>query len=229
MNAAPNELAPGWGLPPLMAREPSEAVRELASPPRVKVAPPPGDEDITRGILAGDPEASVALYDRCHEAVERSVLRVLRSKDADFEDLVQVSFEKILRSIHRGQYQGHFSLPRWAASIATHATIDVLRMRVQERKRVDEHQHADGVVQLFGGSFEKRVEARSEVEQVRRVLLKMPKKQVEAFLLHEVYGHELDQVAAVLGVSEAAAQSRALRGKKELMRRLSIAFSEGAK
>lgn len=229
MNAVPNELAPGWGPPLYMTREPSEIGREFASVPRVQVAPPPGDKDITRGILAGDPEASVALYERCHEAVERSVLRVLRSKDSDFEDLVQVSFEKILRSIHRGQYQGHFCLARWAASIATHATIDVLRMRVQERRRTDESQHAEGVVPLFGGSFEKRVEARSEVEQVRRVLLKMPKKQVDAFLLHEVYGHELDQVAAVLGVSEAAAQSRALRGKKELMRRLSAASREGAK
>jgi RNA polymerase sigma-70 factor (ECF subfamily) len=204
-----------------MTREPSEVLGEVVPLPRVHLAPPPSDEEITRGILAGHPEASVALYDRCHQAVERSVLRVLRSRDAEFEDLVQVSFEKILRSIHKRQYQGHFSLARWAASIATHATIDVLRARQKERKRVDEGVHADSVVSLFGGSFEKRVEARSEVEQVRRVLLKMPKKQVEAFLLHEVYGHELDQVAAVLGVSPAAAQSRALRGKKELLRRLS--------
>lgn len=203
-----------------MARDPSEIEGELSSSPPVKVAPPPGDDDITRGILAGDPEASVALYDRCHEAVERSVLRVLRTKDAEFEDLVQVSFEKILRSIHRKQYQGHFSLARWAASVATHAAIDVLRSRLRQSKRVDENKHTDGVVPLFGGSLEKRVEARSEVEQVRRVLSKMPEKQVRAFLLHEVYGHELDQVAAVLGVSLAAAQSRALRGKKELMRRM---------
>lgn len=204
-----------------MSREPSEAVGEVIPLPRVKVAPPPSDADITAGILSGHPEASVALYDRCHEAVERSVLRVLRTKDAEFEDLVQVSFEKILRSIHRGQYQGHFSLARWASSIATHAAIDVLRARLHERKRVDDGQQLDSVVPLFGGSFEKRVEARSEVEQVRRVLSKMPKKQVEAFLLHEVYGHELDQVAAVLGISPAAAQSRALRGKRELMRRMS--------
>jgi RNA polymerase sigma factor (sigma-70 family) len=210
-----------------MSRDPSEAVGEVITLPHVKVAPPPSDADITRGILAGHPDASVALYDRCHQAVERSVLRVLRTKDAEFEDLVQVSFEKILRSIHREQYQGHFSLARWASSIATHAAIDVLRTRLQERKRVDEGQHLDSVVPLFGGSFEKRVEARSEVEQVRRVLLKMPKKQVEAFLLHEVYGHELDQVAAVLGVSPAAAQSRALRGKKELMRRMSAAAEGG--
>lgn len=229
MNAFAYEKAPIWGSRPIMIRDLSEAPGELASSVRMQVAPPPGDEDITRGILSGDPEASVALYDRCHEAVERSVLRVLRSRDAEFEDLVQISFEKILRSIHREQYRGHFSLARWASSIATHAAIDVLRSRFQERKRVDDRQQTDAVVSLFGGSFEKRVEARSEVEQLRRVLLKMPKKQVEAFLLHEVYGHELEQVAAVLGVSPAAAQSRALRGKKELMRRLSLPLDGGAR
>lgn len=217
------DSVPNQGPGTTMTRDPSEVLGEVVPIPRVQVAPPPSDTDITRGILAGHPDASVALYERCHQAVERSVLRVLRTKDAEFEDLVQVSFEKILRSIHKGQYQGHFSLARWASSIATHAAIDVLRMRLQERKRVDDGQHMDGIVPLFGGSFEKRVEARSEVEQIRRVLLKMPKKQVEAFLLHEVYGHELDQVAAVLGVSPAAAQSRALRGRKELMRRMSAA------
>ncbi len=222
MNAPFSELAPVFGgLRPNMAQDPSELEGELVSATRVQVAPVPGDRQITRGILAGDPEAATALYDRCHEAVERSVLRVLRTKDAEFDDLVQVAFEKILRSIHKGQYKGDFSLPKWASSIATHAAIDVLRARLTERKRTDDSQHADGVVPLFGGSFERRVEARSEVEQLRRVLAKMPKKQVEAFLLHEVYGHDLDQVAAVLGISVAAAQSRALRGKKELMRRIS--------
>lgn len=229
MNALFNDMGLYFGPVSIMTRDPSEVEGEVASAARVQVAPPPDDRDITRGILAGDPQASVALYDRCHEAVERSVLRVLRSKDAEFEDLVQVSFEKILKSIHRRQYKGHFSLAKWAASIATHAAIDVLRMRLKERKRTDDSKDTDGVVSLFGGSLEKRVEARSEVEQVRRVLEKMPKKQVEAFLLHEVYGHDLDQVAAVLGVSAAAAQSRSLRGKKELLRRLSAPQAGGTR
>lgn len=192
----------------------------LRSSPRAQPAPVLEDAHIVSGVLAGDVRASVALYERCHEAVERSILRVLRSRDADFDDLVQASFEKVLASIHRRQFRGQFSLARWAASIATHATIDVLRARVRARRRLESTDRSDNVVPLFGGSLERRMEARSEVERVKQVLAKMPKKQVEALLLHDVYGHELDQVALLLNVSVAAAQSRALRGKRELMRRL---------
>lgn len=198
----------------------------LRSSPRSQAPAILEDAHIVAGVLAGDARASVALYDRCHEAVERSVLRVLRRRDAEFDDLVQASFEKVLASIHRKQFRGQFSLARWASSIATHATIDVLRARVRDRRRLESTDRTDNVIPLFGGNVERRMEARSEVERVKQVLAKMPKKQVEALLLHDVYGHDLEQVALVLNVSVAAAQSRALRGKRELMRRLGLAERE---
>ncbi len=187
------------------------------------------DVQIVQGLIQARPEAALALYDRCHQVVERSVLRVLRSKDSDFDDLVQLAFERVLRSIHQGQYKGTFSLARWASSIATHAAIDVLRARLRERKWTDKEMNTGNVVPLFALNLEYQIEARSEVARIHRVLDKMPAKQVEAFMLHDVYGHDLEEVAAVLGVSVAAAQSRTLRGRRELYRRLGIACEGEAK
>jgi DNA-directed RNA polymerase specialized sigma24 family protein len=40
-----------------------------------------------------------------------------------------------------------------------------------------------------------------------------------AVILYDVLGHTLAEMAEVLGISEAAAQSRLSRGRKELLRR----------
>ena len=67
--------------------------------------------------------------------------------------------------------------------------------------------------------LEHRLEARSEVERVQRILARMKPEQTRTLVLHDVLGHELSEIAVLTGVSVAAAQSRLVRGRKELLRR----------
>ena len=48
----------------------------------------------------------------------------------------------------------------------------------------------------------------------------MNPQRAEALVLHDVLGHDLAEVSALLGVSIAAAQSRLVRGRSELKQRL---------
>ncbi len=71
------------------------------------------------------------------------------------------------------------------------------------------------------------MEARADVERLRGVLARMPASRVETLILHDVLGHSLDEIAKLTQVSAAAAQSRLVRGRKDLERRLNVARTSG--
>jgi DNA-directed RNA polymerase specialized sigma24 family protein len=48
----------------------------------------------------------------------------------------------------------------------------------------------------------------------------MSPKKAMVLVLHDVLGHDLTEVSVMLGVSVSAAQSRLVRGRRELLRRL---------
>ncbi len=51
----------------------------------------------------------------------------------------------------------------------------------------------------------------------------------EVVYLHDAFGHQLPEIASALGISVAAAQSRLVRGRKEIVRHLrSTDVAEGA-
>ena len=55
----------------------------------------------------------------------------------------------------------------------------------------------------------------------------MNQARAEVLVLHEVNGLELAEIAHVLGISQAAAQSRLSRGRRELLQRLELPNPEG--
>jgi len=65
-------------------------------------------------------------------------------------------------------------------------------------------------------SSSRRVVARDLVEHVRRKLDAIEPTKTFAFLLHDVLGFDLREIAEVTGVSVAAAQKRLVRGRRDV-------------
>jgi RNA polymerase sigma-70 factor, ECF subfamily len=188
---------------------------------RPPARPLPSDPEIVAGLTRGEPWAAEQLYDRVHPYVERTLRRVLRYSRSEYEDLMQASFERIVRVLSERSLGGACDLPTWSSAVAAHVALDALRRRVRERKLF----RNEPVMESLRGpdpSAERHAEARFEVARVQQVFGRMKTKYAETVLLHDVLGHDLREIAQLTGVSVAAAQSRLVRGRKDLLRRARV-------
>jgi RNA polymerase sigma-70 factor (ECF subfamily) len=189
--------------------------------PRAEVQQQHSDQQVIEGLAAGQSWAAGIFYDRVSVVVERTLRRILQSSDADYEDLEQITLERVVQSLVERRFSGACSLTTWASAIAGHVGVDALRSRVRERRLFrDDHEPAAQLTNGFDASnLERRLEARSDITQVQQILATMKAEHAETLVLHDALGHELSEIAVLMGVSVAAAQSRLIRGRKELLRR----------
>jgi RNA polymerase sigma-70 factor, ECF subfamily len=185
------------------------------------------DEELFDGIARGDERIAAEVYRRLLPAVEATLYRVLGRREPEHEDLVQSSFEQIIVTLSERRYAQACSLKTWASTITAHVALKTLRSRYRQRKLfnlsvepADLTEHASG-----DEDVERNVVLQREVERLRAHLSEISPDQAEAVLLHDLMGHALAEIATITGVSIAAAQSRLVRGRKELSARLHKASS----
>lgn len=192
--------------------------------PKAPASEPPSadlsDADVIDAVVRGDGAAAGELYDRLVRTVDQTLFRVLGRREADHEDLVQSTFEQIVKTLATRRFAGACSLRTWASSVATHVALNALRSRRRERGVFDRRDSELPAGVSASGDPERDATLRRELQRVRHELAQMSEGRAEALLLHDVMGHDLAEIAALTGTSIAAAQSRLVRGRNELMERL---------
>jgi RNA polymerase sigma-70 factor (ECF subfamily) len=181
----------------------------------------PTDAEVIDAVVRGDERVACLIYDRLIGTVERTLYRIFGRREPDHDDLVQATFEQIVLTLARRRFAGACSLPTWASRVATHVGLNALRSRRRERRVVDRDRDAEEAnVSGPVSDGERDVGARIELERLRRVLSEMDPAKAETVLLHDAFGHELAEIAVLMSVSVAAAQSRLVRGRRELASRM---------
>lgn len=173
-------------------------------------AAPLDDARLVAALRAGNSRVAGAFYDRTSPVVRKTVHRLLGSSDVDFDDLVQVAMIEILRSLDR--YRGECSLDTWASTISANLVYKHIRRRGLERTIFSR----ELVPEDAPRSLRQRPVLRAMVERVMHYLQQISHDRAWAFLLHDVHGYSLDEIAAITGTTVAAAQSRLVRGRREL-------------
>ena len=181
---------------------------------REATAEPPDDARLVAAIRNGVAGMAGAFYDRTRPVVDKAVRRLLGAADNDVEDVVQVAMIELLRSLSR--YRGECSLDTWTSTIAANVVYKHIRRRGLERTLFAREPLADD---LPHASRQQPV-LRAMIERVAHHLKEMAYERAWTFLLHDVHGYSLEEVAGITGVSVAAAQSRLVRGRRELHERI---------
>jgi RNA polymerase sigma-70 factor (ECF subfamily) len=183
-------------------------------------AAPLSDEQLIEAVERGDDRVSARIYDRLYPVVDRTLCRVFGRRESDHDDLVQAAFEQIIVTLSRQSYARACSLKTWASTVASHIGLNALRARRRERRVIDRGIELNGELAAGGADVEREANARAQLERVRQHLASMSAKRARAVFLHDVMGHDLAEIALITGVTVAAAQSRLVRGRRELFKRL---------
>jgi RNA polymerase sigma-70 factor, ECF subfamily len=191
-------------------------VASSAEPPQ-RPMPDWNDHELIAALERSDPRAGPVLYDRLIRIVEWTILRVTGERFTEHEDLVQGAFEQIVITLHRRRYAGSCSLTSWASALSCHIALNALRSRRRQRKLALENATLERTCTT---DLEAQLDVQRALARVRAELASMPASRAEVLVLHEVNGLDLKEIAGVLGISVAAAQSRLSRGRRELSERL---------
>jgi RNA polymerase sigma-70 factor (ECF subfamily) len=180
------------------------------------------DADVIDMFERGDGAACPIIYRRLIGAVEGTLHRILGGNDEAHEDLVQSAFEQIIVTLSNRRFSRACSLSSWASSVTTNVAFNIIRARTRERRVVDRRRDGDHEAENRGRSIdvERHAGAREALVYVREHLGSMDEGRATTLVLHDVLGHELAEIAVLTGVSVSAAQSRLVRGRKELWQRL---------
>lgn len=177
------------------------------------------DWGLVQAIRRGDSVAAAPLYAFLRADIERTLYRVLRHRPAEFEDLRQVTYERVIRTIAAGNFEGRSQLKTWASAIAANVATDYLRRRNCELKLFEGLDTIGMELPQPASAVERQLEARSEVRKVQGILRRMKPRQAALLVLHDLLGHSVPQVAELLGMNAAAARSTLRRARHEFARR----------
>ncbi len=176
-------------------------------------------------VRAGDEDAYRTLVDRHSRSVFRLAFR-MTGNEQDSEDVVQETFMRAYRQLHRWEARSSFST--WLYRIAANYSLDLVRRRkrhgevamAESASQSEESgetvhalpSHAPGPDRLL---FSGRVQ-----ECVASTLNELSQQERTAFVLRHFEGQSIEEISAALGLSGNAAKHSIFRAVQKLRRAL---------
>jgi len=165
--------------------------------------PPIDDIQLLAALRAADRGAAGALYERSRPVVTRTLNRLLGRNDPEHQDLFQQTMVELVRTIDR--YRGECPLDAWIATLAAHVVYKHIRHRKVERRVLSDVLPFEPVAAEHPAHS---AALRSTINRVCRHLADIDPGRAWAFLLHDVHGHDLREIALRVISSHAALLER---------------------
>ena len=177
------------------------------------------DEELVRGILAGDTEEFAVLMRRHSQRLYR-VCRSVVAKDAEAEKAVQQAYLRAYR--HLGQFKGDCEFVTWLTKLAIY---EALMWRRPSTMSLQEFGEGRGIAmrpRLVAGrrDLEEQPMNRNSASLLEEAIDSLPTNYRTVFVLRDIEKLSSGETAATLLLSRETVEGRLMRSRRMLQERL---------
>lgn len=186
------------------------ALGEAMTGPRAALEGPDA-RALLAAAAAGDTAAFRRVYRENVDRVHRTVQRILGPSDGDVDDVVQQTFLAALEAARKDGFDGRSKLSTFLLGIASRRALDAARER-QRRARWSR-------IPVIGALLPAPKAQPSDVEDrgfAAWALGHLSPEQRQAFVLHAVEGHTLQEIADMTGIGVSTLHARVQAARKKL-------------
>ncbi len=171
-----------------------------------------GDAELVQAVVQGDNDAVAVVWDR-YSPLVRSVLRANLGFDAATEDLLQEVFIIFLRNA--AEIRSGSALKGFLATVAVRVVLVELRRR-RVRRWVTLTPTGEVPEATIGPED---AEGAAALRGLYRMLDRMPPRRRVAFVLRQIEGFELSEVARTMKISESTAKREVQKARATIFAR----------
>lgn len=174
---------------------------------------PAPNSDLALAIAAGkgDMEAFEKIYERHNRRVYSLCLRMTQNA-AEAEDLAQEAFIQLFRKI--GSFRGDSAFTTWLHRLTVNQCLMHFRKRSVKLERTTEE--GETPVQIVSGTENPNSMPVIDRIALDKALTQLPPGYRTVFVLHDVEGHEHEEIARMLGVAVGTSKSQLHKARMKL-------------
>ena len=170
------------------------------------------------GCRRGERASLAELFQRESRYLERVLSRIVGSQSGDLEDLLQATLEAAIHAFP--SFRGEASVRTWLTRIAVRTAMRHVRSPGQKR-RVPFEVIEGGQSAISSSRPQQEAEARARLRLLYAHLDELDDKHRTAFVLFQVEGRSMEEVAALMDTNVSTTKSRVMWARRKLFARLS--------
>jgi RNA polymerase sigma-70 factor, ECF subfamily len=175
----------------------------------------PGDRDLLRAHVAGDPEAFGTLFARHRDRLWSVALRT----SGDPEEAADALQDALVSAFRRAEaFRGDSEVTTWLHRIVVNACLDRHRRRAVRRTEPLQ-EDSDEPTPVGASPVADPADVAVDHDRrtsVLRALATLPIEQRAALVLVDMEGYSVEETAAILGCAPGTVKSRCSRGRAKL-------------
>lgn len=175
------------------------------------------EAELVRRCIAGDRAAFEQFYRDNRRFVAGNLYRVLGDR-SELDDLVQEVFVIAFRGMER--FRGDAKLSTWLYRICVNVALGRLRSRSRRAPPVPYADLVEEPIDETETPPDLRIQQRQELERAYRALEHLAPKKRVVFVLHEVQGLDIKEIADIVQAPLVTVRTRLHYARKEFYQRV---------